>query len=102
MRTLVFAAAMLSAAVLPAAAQGITCANAVTLVERAICSDPDLLRLDTRMAIAYRNLTASTFGMERQRIVDTQRRFITAREGCSTEACVFQLTRSRARALEVY
>jgi uncharacterized protein len=86
----------------PAGAQGITCSNAVTGVERTICADPDLFQLDNRMSVAYRNAVQTNFGAIRSAIVADQRQFVLQRERCQTETCIGRLTRNRLASLRAY
>jgi uncharacterized protein len=90
------------AAALPASAQGISCGNAVTGVERTICADPDLFQLDNRMSLAYRNAVQGNFGAQRSAIVAQQRVFVLERERCQTETCIGRLTRNRLAELRAY
>jgi uncharacterized protein len=85
-----------------AAAQGITCANAVTGVERTICADPDLFQLDNRMSVAYRDAVQSNSGAIRSAIVAGQRSFVLERERCQTETCIGRVTRNRLAELRTY
>jgi uncharacterized protein len=98
----VIVAASFWAVSLPASAQGIICANAVTGVERTICADPDLFQLDNRMSVAYRNAVQTNFGTIRSAIVAEQRVFVLERERCQTETCIGKLTRNRLAELRAY
>jgi uncharacterized protein len=100
--TFMIVAASFIAVSVPASAQGITCANAVTGVERTICSDPDMFQLDNRMSVAYRNAVQTNFGSVRSAIVAAQRAFVLERERCQTETCIGKLTRNRLAELRAY
>ena len=59
------------------------CSKAATDVEKAICSDPQLKRLDDQMADAYASVKAASSTAERKMLVRSQKRWIAEREYCS-------------------
>lgn len=73
------------------------CANARTLGERAVCSDPGLSALDRQMASQYeRALSASP--PDRQALLRrTRDRFLVYRDSCPNDSCIADAYRGRMR-----
>jgi len=63
-----------------ASAEGINCAKAQTQNEKAICVDPDLRALDTRVAIAYSRLLKELDPESAKALRRDQRRYNTAHD----------------------
>lgn len=60
------------------------CERASTAVEKLICSDPDLSRLDSELDVRYREqLSAGISGL-----VQEQRRWLAKRNACNNNACI--------------
>ena len=89
---------------MPAAA--FDCSRASTDVEKAICSSPEAIAVDERMAEAYRELTASLPADEARTLRDSQRQWIQSRENlcgwrepAERTQCVFDEIDKRRRIL---
>lgn len=75
-------------------AQAIDCGKAQTAVEKAICVDPALKLLDDALGKGYSKLKVELRPAEREMLVQSQRRWISSREGCAQSetgltACIF-------------
>ena len=66
-------------------------------VEASICADPDLARLDRRMAARYAALRSATPERDRERLAAEQRAFLRALNACADDSCVTELYRRRLR-----
>ncbi|RYG09291.1 MAG: DUF1311 domain-containing protein [Caulobacteraceae bacterium] len=75
-----FAAAFVLSLTPQTAGPSFDCARATTLSEHAICADPQLARLDRRMATAYAALRRSLPATAREALTRDQRWFLGARE----------------------
>jgi len=64
-------------------ASAFDCAKAKTGVEKAICADPALKRLDDALATAYGAVKAAALPEEQKQLAQSQRRWIARREYCS-------------------
>jgi uncharacterized protein len=76
------------------------CGKAATDVEKAICADPQLKRLDGQLADAYAAVKASSSPAEQKMLARSQKRWIAEREYCSggdngITACIAQKTKDR-------
>lgn len=86
----------------PAAAQGFNCAQASTAVERGICADPGLRKLDAAVSAMFADAMAATQGTTRQALRAQQRAWLQQRDKtCPTgaAACLTPLYRDRSDAL---
>lgn len=98
MKPCLAASALILLAATPALA--FDCGKAATAVEKAICADPGLLRLDGQLADAYAAVKAASSPEERKMLARSQKRWIAEREYCSggdtgIDACIAQKTRDR-------
>jgi len=89
---------LLSLSITPALA--FDCGKAGTDVEKAICSDPQLKRLDDQLADAYAAVKAASTPAEQKMLARSQKRWIAEREFCSGDetgvaACVRDKTKDR-------
>lgn len=76
------------------------CSKARTAVEKAICADPALKKIDDDLATAYGAVKASLDEAAQKMMVISQKRWIARREGCGSEgkdpgACVKEMTAER-------
>ena len=76
------------------------CGKASTAVEKAICADPQLKRLDAELSDAYAAVKAASTPQEQKMLARSQKRWIGEREFCSgddkgVDACIAQKTRER-------
>lgn len=71
----------------PAAAwpQAITCPRARSTVERSICADPGLRRLDAAVAAEYGAVRAATHGATRRALLAQQRAWLRTRDRCPAD-----------------
>jgi uncharacterized protein YfaP (DUF2135 family) len=94
---------MLSAfAAFPAAAAGFDCTKAKLPVEKLICSDSELSRLDQRLAEIYARLRAQS-GKDKtvlKQLADTQKSWIRERNRCADTDCLQTAYRQRLSELE--
>lgn len=76
------------------------CTRASTDVEKAICADPQLKRLDGQLSDAYAAVKAASSPAEQKMLARSQKRWIAEREYCSGDdkgigACIAQKTKDR-------
>lgn len=76
------------------------CAKATTAVEKAICADPQLKRLDGALSDAYAAVRSAAPAAEQKMLARSQKRWIAEREFCSGDdtgvaACIAQKTKDR-------
>jgi uncharacterized protein len=71
------------------------CAKAVSPVERMICSDRLLSRLDDALAENYRNMLSADFGGSKADLRGSQREWLAQRNKCKDSACLVGLYRLR-------
>lgn len=72
------------------------CAKASTPVEKSICADPILSRLDRAMADNYSAMRNSDIGAEaREELKASQRQWAAARSSCNTTQCLADSYRTR-------
>ena len=81
-------------------AHAFDCAKAKTGVEKAICADPALKKIDDDLAAAYGAVKAGLAEAEQKMMTISQKRWIARREGCGSDgqdlaACVKQKTEER-------
>lgn len=87
----------------PAVAASFDCAKASTSVERAICEDPLLGKLDEALAGNYRAIRAANIGDgARKDLESTQRQWIRERNGCTDKKCIETSYRKRIDAVCEY
>jgi uncharacterized protein YecT (DUF1311 family) len=76
------------------------CRSAHTRGERAVCSDPDLARLDREMAAQFHRAVSAARPGQRQMLKRTGRRFIHYRDSCGSAACMADAYRGRMREID--
>lgn len=90
-------------ALMPQQAHAFDCKKASTEVEKAICADPALVKLDDRMSAAYAEAKAGFEAKDQKMLARSQKRWLTWREGCSSTegetvaACIERMTATRIR-----
>ena len=95
-RLVAFAVAIASA---QAPAAGFDCSKAMTRVEKAICADPALSKLDGALATTYRAALGKTIDADALRA--SQRSWLKQRrDACATDACLTEVYRARRAELE--
>ncbi|WP_333699036.1 lysozyme inhibitor LprI family protein [Rivihabitans pingtungensis] len=95
MKSLVIAAVLTLATPLSYAAS-FDCQKASSSVEKAICSNPTLGKLDEALAENYRYMMASNIGDgARKDLRQTQRAWVAKRNKCADGACIEAAYRSR-------
>lgn len=102
-KTCLSAALLLSLSAAPALA--FDCTKAKTAVEKAICADPALKKIDDDLATAYGAVKASLDEAAQKMMVISQKRWIARREGCGSDgqnpaACVKDMTAERLAFLD--
>lgn len=90
----------LTSMALTSPASAFDCGKAATAVEKSICGDPQLKRLDDQLADAYAAVKAASTPAEQKMLARSQRRWIAEREYCKgadqgVAACVTDKTRER-------
>ncbi len=91
-------AALLCAAIQSAGAASFDCARAATAVERMICGESLLERLDERMAELFQRAREAP-SANRQALLDAQRAWLATRNACRSTACLALAYRARIKAL---
>lgn len=77
----------------PANAASFDCSKASTMVEKTICSDDELSRLDEQLAALYREALVAK--MDHKALRQSQREWIARRNGCKDRICVNRLYAER-------
>lgn len=95
-RVLVFVLALLA---VPARAESFDCAKAATKIEKAICADPALGKLDADVAAAYDTLAAGLDDPMRKRLQRSQREWLRSRPAAPAPALRAQMA-TRIRLLQ--
>ncbi len=90
--------ALMMAWVLPVWAASFDCAKAQTRVERLICADPQLSRLDEEMAASYKVALQDQANAEA--IKQAQRHWVRERNACSDADCVKTIYKRRLQAIQ--
>jgi uncharacterized protein len=94
---------LLIAATGSASAASFDCKKATTLVEKEICSNQTLSKLDDALNQNYGGSLSSNIGdSARQHLMKTQSEWLKERNGCKTEACIEKKYRERIDALCEY
>jgi len=97
LKTCLSAVVLLSLSAAPSLA--FDCAKAKTAVEKAICADPALKKIDDDLAMAYGAVKATLDEAGQRMMVISQKRWIARREGCGsgedTVSCVKDMTAER-------
>ena len=97
LKTCLSAVVLLSLSAAPSLA--FDCAKAKTGVEKAICADPVLKKIDDDLATAYGAVKATLAEADQKMMTISQKRWIARREGCgsgeSTASCVKEMTAER-------
>lgn len=65
-----------------------SCQNASTKVEKMICGNPELSRLDAAMAANYQRMLASDLGGAEDSLRSSQREWVRTRNTCQEEKCL--------------
>ena len=98
MKHLIVLALLLGSGV--ATAASFNCKKAATLVEKEICANPTLGRLDDALKKNYDGALATNIGEEaRREIKSSQRLWLKKRDSCKTAACIEAMYRQRIDAL---
>ncbi len=96
--------AALGTLLLAAPASAFDCNKASTDVEKAICADPSLKKLDDELGAAYLQVKAASTPQEQKMLARSQKRWIAGREYCGQAeeeigVCVRRVTLERLRLL---
>lgn len=84
-------------------ASPIDCSKASTRVERQICSNELILRLDLAVDRNYQGSLGSEIGSQaRQHLIRTQRDWLKKRNACRDATCIEEIYRARVDALCEY
>lgn len=83
-----------------ASAASFDCTKAATKVERTICSNPELSRLDDEMGISYKK--ALKYAADVDPIRKEQRGWLKARNQCKDEVCLVAIYKHRLKGLTYY
>lgn len=78
-----------------ALAASFNCANAHSAVEKMVCADPLLNKLDETLADNYFGMMHSDFGGSPKALKAEQRRWVAARNQCKTKQCLVNAYRKR-------
>ncbi|MGP1691396.1 MAG: lysozyme inhibitor LprI family protein [Giesbergeria sp.] len=83
---------LMAASVLPLSshAASFDCAMAKKAVEKKICSDPLLSRLDDALAANYQAMLSVDVGRSRKALRTEQRRWLAQRDRCTSMQCLVQ------------
>lgn len=105
MRVVFLAVAMLALAAGGAAAQSsfasFDCAKASKPDEQAICANNDLAQKDGQLGATYKSLLPLVHGEKRQKLVESQRKWLGKRARCETDvSCLEKLYAQRQKALD--
>jgi uncharacterized protein len=66
------------------------CTKSSMKIEKAICANAELSRLDTWIALSYERIKEASFGNhKRQPLIDDQRTWLKHRNTCETLECLF-------------
>ncbi|WP_251866033.1 hypothetical protein [Achromobacter sp. Marseille-Q4962] len=79
----------------PSFAASFDCAKASGFVEKEICLDPVLGRLDEALSNNYKGMLSSDFGGSVSSLRDEQRKWIANRNKCTTRDCLISAYRKR-------
>ncbi|ENA27335.1 MULTISPECIES: lysozyme inhibitor LprI family protein [unclassified Pseudomonas] len=71
------------------------CTKASTSVEKMICTDPMLSRLDDALAENYKSMLLSDFGGSKAELRNEQRIWLSKRNKCKDKACLVDAYRVR-------
>jgi uncharacterized protein len=89
-------AAFLSCCLPLAHAVSFDCTKAATFVEKEICNDPILGKLDDALGANYKQMLSSNIGSGAAKdLKATQKAWLTIRNKCSTKQCVVDAYRKR-------
>lgn len=90
----------------PAAGQAVDCFKATSAVQKAICTDSDLMALDKNLTLAYAAAVKQATPAQKTGIEAQQRRWATARDACAKDkdlkACVRTYYANRTEQLNAY
>ena len=96
MKTLtIFTALSLFALSTSAISASFPCAKATTDVEKQICADPLLNKLDEALAVNYKGMLSADFGGSPKALKAEQRKWVASRNQCKTNQCLVSLYRKR-------
>ena len=99
---------IVAAAIAPraASAQAVDCFKATNAVQKAICTDSDLIALDKNLTLAYAAAIKQAPPPHKPAIEAQQRRWATARDACAKDtdlkACVRKYYANRTEQLNAY
>lgn len=79
----------------PAQAVSFDCSKAKTYVEKTICGDPLLGKLDDALSKNYKGMLAADFGGSKESLKKDQLEWIGNRNKCTTVACLVEAYRER-------
>lgn len=71
------------------------CVKATSDIEKLICSDPLLGKMDEVLAYNYHGMLNSNFGNTPQSLKAEQRRWVASRNKCKTKQCVVSAYKKR-------
>lgn len=78
-----------------AVAASFDCSKALTYVEKTICSNSMLKRLDVALTQNYRGMLASDFGGSKKALRDEQLKWLSQRNKCTNTKCIIDAYRVR-------
>ena len=88
-------ALMLAATSASASAASFDCKKAKTQVEKAICEDPRLSKLDEELAVTYRDAMSKAERTEKIKLRKGQTDWLKARNACKDKLCIEVMYRTR-------
>jgi uncharacterized protein len=71
------------------------CAKSSTFVEKAICSNPLLGKLDDALSDNYQGMLASDFGGSKKSLKAEQLKWLSRRNKCTNDECLIDVYRKR-------
>lgn len=71
------------------------CAKTTTAIEKQICADSLLNKLDEALSINYKGMQDSNFGGSHKALKAEQNRWIASRNQCKTKQCLVSMYRKR-------
>ena len=78
-----------------ASAVSFDCKKAASFVEKAICSDPTLGKLDDVLSVNYKGMLGADFGGTQKSLRDEQLKWIRSRNTCTDNKCLVDAYRKR-------
>lgn len=80
---------------LPTFAVSFDCSKASTFVEKQICTDPLLGKLDDALSKNYKGMLASNFGGSKKSLKEEQLKWLSSRNKCTNVKCLIDAYRKR-------